>query len=110
MDWKDFLKPTREKIIVFFTLPLSYLILLISLGWIDFLLIVINALYSILTLPIFLFWHILNAAGIEPFPNIATGLFTEIFGELLLVLFAIIWIYLISCLLIHIYSEFKTKK
>ena len=107
MGWKEFLKPTLRKILVFLSIPTSYFILIILFGRIDFLLNSITILYSILLLPIFVFWVILNEVGIETFPDVATGSFIEIFGELSLFLFAIFWVYFLSCSLVLIYDKFK---
>ena len=108
MGWKEFLKPDWRKIIVFLSIPIIYLLLLATLGRIDFMLKIITGLYGALILPIFIFWMFLNKVGINPFPDIATGSSTEIFGELILVLFAIIWMHIVSCVLISIYDKLKS--
>ena len=105
MDWKEFLKPTLMKIIVFLSIPTSFFILILFFGRIGFLLKSVTTVYSILALPVFVFWMILDGTGIEAFPDIATGSPAEIFGEVSLFLFAIFWLYYLSCAVISIYDN-----
>ena len=117
IDWKEFLKPDKRKVLVFLAIPVIMITGAFVIGNMDSTSSLELALGTFFGIIIFvgifsigIFSAIFKVLGTNPYSNEATGSVIETIDQSISFLSIIPWWYILSCTIVFIYDKLKSKK